>query len=105
MKIDLRELNGFVPDLDYGNAGNELSCFIPDGFEWKQVNYGQGEGQVMINGCEWGFYYGDNDVVSVVLHSGKVPLQETLSFINGVVCKIYGSKADSVSVNVTGADE
>jgi hypothetical protein len=47
------------PKLELGtlDRGGALACFIPAGIEWKQINYGQGEGQVEIGGCEWGFYY------------------------------------------------
>ena len=72
MRFDLLEKNGFVPNLEYGNEGQEHSCFIPDGIPWLQLSYGQGEGQVSILDCEWGFYYGDNKVISIELHDGTV---------------------------------
>lgn len=105
MNFYLKEKNGFIPDLEYGERGSELSCFIPDGISWTQINYGQGEGQVLINGCEWGFYYTDNDSIGVTLHDGVVSLEESLHFINAVKEKIFGNHSADVSILLIGIDD
>lgn len=35
---------------------DDLACIIPPDANGKVLNYGQGEGQVMINGKVWGIY-------------------------------------------------
>jgi hypothetical protein len=104
MRFDLREVSGYFPELEYGDQGNELSCFIPDKISWKQVNYGQGEGQARIESCEWGFYYGDDDSLSIVLHSGSILLDEALIFVNKVCHKVFGDRSSGVVVSLTGTD-
>jgi hypothetical protein len=47
------------PQLEYGQNPRHLECFIPAGVEWHQLNFGQGEGQVEIEGCEWDSIVGD----------------------------------------------
>jgi len=105
MRFDLKEADGYLPDLIYGEQGNELSCFLPDDVKWEQVNYGQGEGQVMIDSCEWGFYYVDDDTISIVLHSGNMPLSDASKFIKNVCKKVFGDKDNSVTISVTGTGD
>ncbi len=102
MQFEIKERNNFVPDLEYGGTDSELSCFVPDFYEWKQINYGQGEGQVLISGCEWGFYYTDNDSLSVVLHDGSVPINEATRFIELVVKKVFAEKSENVDIYLVG---
>ena len=97
----LKERNNFVPDLQYGSTGVELECFIPDGYEWLQINYGQGEGQVLINGCEWGFYYSNHDSITVVLHEGDISEDEAYEFAKDVCNHIFGSKSADVEIRMT----
>ncbi len=101
MKFELKEKNGFIPNLVYGNKGSELACFIPDGVPWTQANYGQGEGQVIIENNEWGFYFGD-DAISVVLHEGSLPFKEAYEFVSSVSEKIFLDRKKDVSINLVG---
>lgn len=59
------------PDRDRV-AGRELAYFIPDHLEWTQLNYGQGEGQALIAGAEFGFYFPGGEGVAVRLHRGEL---------------------------------
>src|SRR4051812_42363308 len=57
MAFRIRFHTGERPVFEFGPRGAELGCYIPAGTSWVQRNYGQGEGQVEINGREWGFYW------------------------------------------------
>ena len=46
IKFDSSELLG----VRLGPQGSELSCYVPWGVAWKQINYGQFEGQVEVEG-------------------------------------------------------
>jgi hypothetical protein len=98
VRFDLKNMNGLEAVLKYGDPGRELSCFMPEDSQWEQINYGQGEGQLLVNGCEWGFYYTDDNSLSVVLHKGPLSRSEAEAFVDAVKLKIYG--ADSVNVEV-----
>jgi len=80
-------------DISYGEQGRELSCFIPEGMSWRQLNYGQGEGQVEIDGNEWGFYYSDSGGICVVLHKGEAQHGSALEFVEKVKDKIFGERS------------
>ena len=102
MIFELRENDGFVPDIEDGGLGKELSGFIPDGYKWEQLNYGQGEGQVQINNCEWGFYYGGNNSISIILHEGSIDIEDAYIFIGKVKEKIYGEKSITTQILLIG---
>ena len=96
MKFAIIPINGTFPELKYGlyeeSQRRELECFIPDGIEWHQINYGQGEGQVEIEGCEWGFYYGEHGEITVVLHVGQADASAALNFVHNVAHRVSGGK-------------
>ena len=80
MRFLIRPTTGALPDLPLGPPGRELGCYLPPDVEWRQVNYGQGEGQVLIAGREWGFYQAEGGALSVVLHAGTVAAADGLAF-------------------------
>lgn len=84
---------GTLPQYACGPVGRELSCYIPDGLSWKQINFGQGEGQVEIGGNEWGFYFGPTNPgeLHVVLHSGEISPADATAFVHAVAVKLAGS--------------
>ena len=98
MRFAIRPVDGTLPELSYGARGSELGCFVPNGVSWSQLNYGQGEGQVEIEGCEWGFYYGDPGQLSVILHAGEVSLERATSFVHEVAVRVLGEQPFVVSV-------
>ena len=103
MRFEIRERNGNIPDLTSGERGRELSCFVPGSYSWKQVNYGQGEGQVEIDSREWGFYYSERGI-SIILHDGEIELEEAKRFVNAVAEKIYSENTASVEIFLIGTD-
>jgi|CXWL01.1.fsa_nt_gi hypothetical protein len=95
MRFAIQAINGEIPALKYGPsnpARRELECFVPDFCDWRQLNYGQGEGQVEIEGREWGFYYGSGGEISVYLHSGQMDPQAAFAFVRDVANKIVRGK-------------
>jgi hypothetical protein len=79
------------PKLALGSRGEELSCYIPADVRWQQLNYGQWEGQVEIDGCEWGFYWTDSKTFEVILHAGGVKLNDAIQFVRKVAKKVGGN--------------
>lgn len=104
MRFEIFDKYGDLPDLVYGEEGRELSCFIPDNIDWRQVNYGQGEGQVLIDGAEWGFYYGDQNTISIMLHKGEVEVQSAFHFVLKTSKKVFGENAN-IKITLVGEDE
>lgn len=93
MKYIVRVAGESFPQLEYGPSGSELSCFIPTGTTWKQLNYGQGEGQVEISGCEWGFYYTDeSNALAIYLHVGECPAHEAFDLVRRIAEKTCHGK-------------
>lgn len=84
MKFLVRVQGEPFPYPGSGPQGSELAGYIPAGTAWKQLNYGQGEGQVEIGGCEWGFYQTGGGELAIYLHTGECSATEALDF----VCRI-----------------
>jgi hypothetical protein len=91
MMFVIRFQNHTVPDFELGPRGQELSCYVPDGCQWRQINYGQGEGQVEIDGRRWSFYFGRNKgELNVYLDSGEIAAADALAFVTAVATRIAG---------------
>ena len=71
MQFVIRVVAGSFPYPDLGPGGSELAGYIPAEIPWKQLNYGQGEGQVEIDHCEWGFYQTGFGELTIALHMGE----------------------------------
>ena len=67
-------------------AEKGLSVFFPAGADCSELNYGQGEGQVLIDGHEWGFYYNEQGNLDVVLHSGDLS-RDRAGLVVEQICK------------------
>jgi hypothetical protein len=76
-------VSGRWPDMDQPRDP-ELSLFFPRGSDCEQLNSGQGEGQVMIDGVEWGFYYNESGSLDVVLHGGGLSKEEAERVVRSV---------------------
>ena len=84
MKFVIRVRDMPFPYPELGPRGSELEGYIPADTVWKQLNYGQGEGQVEIGGCEWGFYQtGDGDL-AIYLHTGECSAREAFDLIGRI---------------------
>jgi hypothetical protein len=80
MRFRIRPVGGQLPDIPLGPPGRELGCYLPTSVAWRQLNYGQGEGQVEVEGREWGLYQTGDGGLAVVLHSGEVSAADGLAF-------------------------
>lgn len=87
MVFEITCVGGGFPDIEYPR-GRELSVFFPAGHACVQLNYGQGEGQVLIDGAEWGFYYSDKTTLHAVLHEPGPAPHEAAAIVAGVCARI-----------------
>jgi hypothetical protein len=90
MKFVIRSNDGHFPDPVIGPPGRELVCYLPDRVDWRQLNYGQGEGQAEAIGGEWGFYWSGEGQMSVILHAGSVRPEAAFRFVRGVAERVAG---------------
>ncbi|MCY1041903.1 hypothetical protein OV208_11315 [Corallococcus sp. bb12-1] len=74
-------------DLDYSGTP-PLSVFFPEGADCEQLNHGQGEGQVLIDGHEWGFYYNDRVHLDVVLHDGGLSVEAARQVVSRICARL-----------------
>jgi hypothetical protein len=88
LKFAIQKVDRDFATVPLGPSGQELAGFIPAGRTWRQLNYGQGEGQVEVDGCEWGFYYAGPGILMIVLHRGEVEMSKAVEFVSGVAARI-----------------
>lgn len=86
--------------LDYGGPP-ELSVFFPAGSDCRQLNYGQGEGQVLIDGHEWGVYYNDRGNLDVVLHSGDLSIEDAQLVVSRICAQLSKRLGVAVQFSLT----
>ncbi len=101
MKFELVDRQGYIPDLVYGEAGQELSCFVPDDYKWEQIAYLNGEGDVLIDGHTWRFFFAQEGI-GVKLIDGIVTLKEAQTFLSAVKIKIWGEQNQQVQMFIAG---
>lgn len=104
MRFDIIGKDSSVSEPPNGPQGRELSYFIPDDIEWQQLNYGQGEGQARIFGCEWGFYFARDRAVTIMVHAGAVDAELALTFAKRVAAHLFGSGRFEVRLVGTNED-
>ncbi len=105
MRITFRETVPIRPQVEYGTRGSELECFVPPGYKWRQLNFGQGEGQIRALGCEWGFYYRPKGEIGMTLHDGEIDIGDALKFVYAVRDRVFGDRASEVSPIVFEMDQ
>jgi hypothetical protein len=74
---------------------------MPANVEWRQLNYGQGEGQVEIGGCEWGIYLPGRGEIALVLHSGEITSSAGVAFARSVGEAICGATPFELLIQAT----
>lgn len=82
----IRSLGCVWPDFALASAEPPLSVYFPAHRQCRQLNYGQGEGQVEIDGLEWGFYWNDPSDLSVILHDGALLTQDEAEQVVADIC-------------------
>ena len=90
MAFRIRFPDGRHPEFNLGPPGGELGCYVPEGIAWTQRNYGQGEGQVEIDGRVWGFYWNAPGTLDVILHRSEIDLDQALAFVRAVAERLAG---------------
>jgi hypothetical protein len=90
MRFLIRSVGGPLPDIPLGPPGLELGCYLPAGIEWRQLNYGQGEGQFEVAGLEWGIYQTDGGGLALVLHFGELAAEDGMAFARRVAEAVTG---------------
>lgn len=94
MSFVIRFEGGKLPSFSFGPPGRELACYVPDGFDWRQIRFGQREGAAEIDGREWGFYFsGGEGELTVLLESGDVAPATAEAFVRRVAAKLAGREA------------
>ncbi|RDL45260.1 hypothetical protein DN730_06515 [Marinomonas piezotolerans] len=101
MKFGLVDRQGYVPDMKYGEAGQELSCFVPSGYTFKQVSYVNGEGEVLVDGHTWRFFF-TQEGIGAELMTGIVTLKEAETFLSAVKSHIWGDSHQQVQIFISG---
>lgn len=102
MKFELVDRQGYIPDLNYGDKGQELACFIPPVYSFTQVTYNNGEGEASIDGHIWKFFF-TQEGIGVTLMDGIVTLKEAGKFLAAVKSHIWGETHQQVQIFIAGA--
>ena len=102
MKIVIEKQNGELP-IASDRRGYQLESFIPEGYDWQQMGYGKGEGQIVVLNCEWGVYYASATKIVLELHSGSISIQQALNFIAAFIDHVRGD--DFVAITVEGCNQ
>lgn len=101
MKFELVDRQGYIPDLNYGAAGQELSCFIPTDYHFEQVSYNNGEGEVVIDKHTWHFFF-TQEGIGIQLMDGIVTLKEAEHFLMAIKSHIWGETHQQVQIFMAG---
>ncbi|KJZ16289.1 hypothetical protein TW85_00490 [Marinomonas sp. S3726] len=101
MKFELVDRQGYIPDLNYGDQGRELSCFVPTDYKWEQVSFDNGEGEVCIEGHTWHFFF-TQEGIGIQLVDGIVTAKEADLFLHLVKEHIFGEKTQEVQIFIAG---
>lgn len=91
------------------NASNvEFSCLddlsktIPKNYQGKPLNFGQGEGQVEIDGTVWGFYVSDSGDYCMQFEEGYLDWHSLNNLVESIVSAIDISFGVSAKIEVEG---
>ena len=101
MKFGLVDRQGYVPDMNYGDAGKELACFVPSDYHFEQVSYVKGEGEVKVDGHVWRFFF-TQEGIGAELMGGIVTLHEAQKFLQDVKSHIWGDQHQQVQIFLSG---
>ena len=91
----MKLLLGNGQNISFQNK-DDLSKVIPFGLSGNTLNYGQGEGQVDIDGTVWGFYINSQGSYYMVLEEGVMEwsqMENLVSKIVGTINQRFGITA------------
>ncbi|MCP3101814.1 hypothetical protein LZ198_23335 [Myxococcus sp. K15C18031901] len=99
------EVTGDLASLDLGEWPTPLSVFFPEGSRCEQLNYGQGEGQVDIDGEEWGFYWSPHGSLRVVRHEGLRSVEQTQEVMTRIRARLAERLRGEVTFRLSSVSE
>ena len=97
MKIVLFESE----NIDLTSKG-DLALFIPDHLNGKVLNYGQGEGQVEIEGTVWGLYVNTDNNYYFTFEEGFISWERFTSLVDEILAKLNQEFGVNFSLAVEG---
>ncbi|TDO96309.1 hypothetical protein [Marinomonas balearica] len=101
MKFELVDRQGYIPELTYGTGGSEMSAFVPNHYDFKQMDFDNGIGKVSIDNHVWHFYF-TGEGIGVELVDGIVTLNEANRFLATIKEHIWGTKHEEVQMMIAG---
>lgn len=75
---------GELSDFRFRASPEELRLFFPVGYTCEQLNCRDGEGQILIDGNEWGIYDTYANALTVVLHAGDLSYSDAKKVVNAI---------------------
>ena len=82
---------------------NALSLVIPENMKGKVVNYGQGEGQVEIEGIVFGFYFGEDNKYYFSVEEGVTEWERIKVLVDAIQNKIQKEFGESIRLLAEGS--
>jgi hypothetical protein len=101
MKFELVDRQGYIPDLNYGEAEKELAGFIPSNYSFEQISFNDGEGKAVIDKHTWHFFF-THEGIGIKLMDGIVSLKEAEHFLLAIKSHIWGEKHQQVQIFIAG---
>ena len=81
---------------------SDLAKAIPTGMPGQPLNYGQGEGQVEIDGTVWGFYIDEEQKYHMAFEEGVVEWVKIQDLVSEIVEALSQNFSTSISVQAVG---
>lgn len=83
----------------------DLNRIIPEGIDGHALNFGQGEGQVLIDNSVWGIYYADNDNCILQYEEGLIEFLPLLALTTRIIDKLKREFNQNLVFQIQGALE
>lgn len=80
----------------------DLALFIPDHLDGKVLNYGQGEGQIEIEGTVWGLYVNNENFYYFTLEEGFISWDKFTALVDSILVKVNSEFGVNFSLAVEG---
>lgn len=74
-------------DIDF-ESKVDLNRLIPEGIDGNVLNYGQGEGQVLIDSLVWGIYCSNEDTYILQYEEGLIDFLTLLALTTRIIDKL-----------------
>lgn len=73
-----------------GVPGHELAYLVPEGTEWQQLTYGQGEGEFLMLGCLFSVFWETPRRLVVEIDDGEIDAEEAREIVHRIGKKTFG---------------